>query len=150
MEKIREEKLEINMDNMDDVFDKMLDAQCEELKKQKEEYNNSKTATKEKSGVIDMLNKFKSYIQSRRFNSMCKTKSKDAGVKDYKIIKNAYVTGFLGKIADVLNLTIRITADAILYAVEFLSKLVNVALDFTTNICSKLINLFTLNCSETI
>lgn len=144
MERMREDKVEVNMDNMDDVFDQMLNAQCEEMKKE------NHTGTKEKVGATGVLNKFKDYIQSRRFDENCKAKAKNIGIKDYKIIKNAYVAGFLGKIADVLNLTIRITADVILYAVEFLCKLVNVVLNFTTGVCNKIINLFTLNCGTSI
>lgn len=136
-------KVEMDMNNMEDVFDAMLNAQCDQLKKEQDAGANEE----EKLGAIGVLNKFKNYIQSRRFDESCKAKAKEIGVKDYKIIKNAYVANFLGKIADVLNLTIRITADVIMYAVEFICRLANVLVGFTTTVCSKIINLFTLNCA---
>lgn len=143
MEKIREEKVEVNMDNMEDVFDAMLDAQCEELKKE----NHTGQEQVQAGGVLE---KFKNFIQSRRFDESCKAKAKQAGVKDYKIIKNAYVAGILGKIADTLNLVVRITADVIMYAVEFLTRLAGVVVNFASGLCNKIISLFTLNCGTAV
>lgn len=135
-----ENLIEVNFDNMDEVFDEMLDAQCEELKKEQDEVSSEQAS--------NVLEKFKDYIQSRRFDNQCKEKAKEIGVKNYKIVKNRYIAGVLGKIANILGLVLDITAEVMLYAVEFLSKLIRATINLASSICHKIINLFTLNCGS--
>ena len=134
--------MEVNFENMDMVFDEMLDAQCEELKKEQDE-----ALSNEAAGV---LAKFKDYIQSKRFDNQCKEKANEIGVKNYKIVKNRYIAGILGRIANILGLVLDITAEVVIYAVEFLSRLIRSTVNLAASICHKIVNLFTLNCGATV
>jgi hypothetical protein len=127
-----------------DLFDQMLEEQAKALAKEKNEGAEESTA---KRSVRDTLANFREYITSFRFKMKCYNESKKYGC-DYKVVRNAYVSNILGKIADILNLTISITSEAILYAVDFIGRLIDGVVNLAVTVCKKIIQLFTLNCGS--
>ena len=87
---------------------------------------------------------------NKRFDNQCKEKANEIGVKNYKIVKNRYIAGILGRIANILGLVLDITAEVVIYAVEFLSRLIRSTVNLAASICHKIVNLFTLNCGATV
>lgn len=128
--------------NIESMFDEMLNMTAEDLAKEEvteEEEVKVKTETK------NLLQKFLKYIKSERFVSNCKAKSSEFNV-DYTIVKNAFIRGLLEKIANILNLAIAITAQLVMYVVEFISAIISKIVHFTVSACRGIINLLTLNC----
>lgn len=123
---------------MDETFEAMLDAQCQVLKEQQESEAHVKASS--------ILNKFREYISSRSFDDKCKEKAKAIGIKDYKVVKNAFISTMLNKVANFFNLTIQVTSDIVKFAIKFLAKMATTIVVFTQDVCHKIINLFTLNC----
>lgn len=130
----------ITENNMEDLFDEMLDAQCDEL--------SGDASSEESMQVANVLTRFKEYICSDRFDKKCKQKAGELGIGDHTIVKNRLLHNTLSKIANVFNLAISITAEVIRYAVHFLSKLINLAVNFASTVCHKIINILTLNCGN--
>lgn len=135
---------EVTADNMDDIFDQMVDAQAEQLKKEQ-----SKDVAEEKRSATDTLIKFRKYINSMKFDMKCRKKAKEYGY-DYKIFKRGIVKTILQKIADIFGLTVCVIGDVLTYAVEFLSNIITRVIDFTVGICKKIVNLLTFNCGSII
>lgn len=133
----------INLNNMDSTFDAMVEEQAKQCRK---EQDNMDTMDKKKDAV-KILSKFKNYISGARFNMKCMFEAKKTGM-DYKIVKSLFIKKFLGKIADVLGLVIDITGEVILYAVKFISSLINSIVNLATTVIKKIISLFTLNCGD--
>ena len=134
--------VEVTADNMEEIFDKMVDAQADELKKEQDTADNKRSA-------VDVLTKFRSYINSLRFDLKCRQKAKEKGY-DYKIFKRGIVKTVLQKIADIFGLTICVTGDILIYAVEFLSNIICRIVNFTVSICHKIVTLLTFNCGSVI
>lgn len=132
---------EVTMDNMDDIFDQMVDAQADQLKEEQD--------ASSKKSAADVLLKFKNYITSMRFNLKCKKVSKEKGY-DYKIFKRGIVKTMLQKIADIFGLTICVVGDVLTYAIEFLSSIICRVINFTMDICKKIVNLLTFNCGSVL
>lgn len=132
------------MSKVEDMFDEMLEVQCEQMVKDEEEDD---TEAKEKTKHL--LKRFMSYIKSIRFTKKCKAMSKKYDL-NYKIVKNHYIASILGKIADVLHLGITITAEIINYAVEFISAIIAKVTYFCCDVCIKITSLLTLNCGSYI
>lgn len=130
------------MSKVDDMFDEMLEVQCEQMVKDKE-MEEAGVETKEKTK--DLLKRFKSYMKSIRFAKRCKDMSKKYNL-NYKIVKNHFVAGILGRIADVLHLGITITAEIVNYAAEFVSAIIKKVTYFCCDVCIKITSLLTLNC----
>lgn len=122
--------------DMNDMFDEMLDLQAEVTPEEQ----------KEKEEAVDLLTKFKDYIQSARFDNACRNKANELGISDYKIIKRGRTSAILGKIADTLNITINIVGDIITYAVNFLASLIKSIINFAISAVRGVVNVFTLNC----
>lgn len=137
--------IDIEMSNMDEVFDKMVDEQAEQLKKEKDTADDKKSA-------VDVLSKFRNYITSIKFDLKCRKLAKDKGYsyKNYKIFKRGIVHNILQKIADVFGLAVCVVGDILTYAVEFLSCIICRMVNFTVGICRKLINVLTLNCGTVL
>lgn len=137
--------VEVTTDNMEEIFDQMVDAQADELKKEQ-------NTADDKKSVVDVLTKFRSYIKSLRFDLKCRQKAKDKGYsyKNYKIFKRGIVKTILQKIADVFGLAVCVVGDILTYAVEFLSCIICRMVNFTVGICRKLINVLTLNCGTVL
>lgn len=106
---------------------------------------------KEKKGIVfeaeKILNTFKGYITGAKFDKQCETAANKHGV-DKKIVKNKVVAGFLSTIANILGLTLTITGDIIMSAVNFIAFIINKILDFAVDNLLKLVNLLTLNCGN--
>lgn len=128
---------------VEDMFDEMLEETVEQMAS--EEETSKEKVEKAQVTAKETLTNFLNYIRSKRFTDKCKEISKRNGL-NHKIVKNHYISSVLGKIADVLHLAITITAELIKYAVEFLVAIINKIVEFTYNVCTSLVNLFTLNC----
>lgn len=102
-----------------------------------------------KLSVVDMLVKFKNFIRSDDFDKKASRVSKAYGIKK-AVVKNRFIRGFLGTIADVLNLTVAIAGDIIVSAVKFVNNIIRNIVNFGAGILHKLINLLTLNCGTVI
>lgn len=131
----------IDFNNIEDTFDAMVEEQAKKCREDQDDANSKKDA-------INILTKFKNYITSAKFNIKCMYEAKANGTS-YQIVKNGYVGKILGKIADILGLVIDITGEVIMYAVKFLTMLINSVVDLATTVVKKIISLFTLNCGET-
>lgn len=131
---------------MNDMFEKMLDEQAKQLAKEKAEGNGEEEAETKRS-FRETLVGFKDYITSARFKFKCFDESRKIGCS-YKIVRNHYVHTVLEKIADVLGLTISISSEILLYAVEFINKLICSVVNLAVSICKKIIQIFTLNCGS--
>lgn len=99
--------------------------------------------------AVGLLEKFKEYVTSNKFDKKCETAAKKHGVKK-DIVKNKVIAGFLGTIANVLGLSITLIGDVIMSAVNFIGFIINKILEFAVDNLKKLITLLTLNCGETI
>lgn len=97
----------------------------------------------------DILEKFKEYITSNKFDKKCEIASEKYGVKK-KIVKNKVISGFLGTIANVLGLTITIGGDIIISAINFIAYVINKIILFSIDSLKKIITLLTLNCGESV
>lgn len=135
-----------NTEEMNNMFDKMLEEQAKQLAKEKQDGNAEDEGETKRSFRTTLLG-FKEYITSARFKFKCFNESRRRGC-DYKVVKNCYIKAILEKIADVLGLTITICSEMILYAVEFISKLVCSVINLAVSICKKIIQIFTLNCGS--
>lgn len=133
------------MSKVEEMFDEMLEVQCEQMAKDKELDKDDDTDKKETTKGL--LKKFLAYIKSIRFTRKCKDVSKKYDL-NYKIVKNHYIASILGKIADVLHLGITITAEIVTYAVEFISAIINKITYFCCDVCIKITSLLTLNCGS--
>lgn len=134
--------VEVTADNMEEIFDQMVDAQADQLKQEQDEADSKKSAE-------SVLIKFRSYIKSLRFDLKCRQKAKEKGY-DYKIFKRGIVKTMLQKIADIFGLTISVVGDVLTYAVEFLSNIICRIVNFTVSICHKLVTLLTFNCGSVV
>lgn len=134
----------IDFNNMDFVFDEMVEEQAKQCRKDQDSAEDSKT----KTGAVAVLTKFKNYISGARFKAKCFFEAREKNVS-YQVIRCKYIRNVLGKIADVLGLTIEITGEIILYTVKFLSNLINSVVNLAVTLVKKIISLFTLNCGET-
>lgn len=99
--------------------------------------------------AVGLLEKFKSYVTSAKFDKKCETAAQKHGVKK-DIVKNKVVAGFLGTVADVLGISITLIGDVLMSAVNFIAFIVNKVLEFAVDNLRKLITLLTLNCGETM
>lgn len=132
----------------DDMFDQMLEAQCEQMAKDKAEAEAGKEdVEKVRENTTTMLKRFLAYIKSIRFFNKCKSMSVKHNVK-YKIIKNHFIGTMLEKIADILHLTITITIEIITGVVDFIYSIINKVIYFCKDICIRLITLLTFNCGN--
>jgi hypothetical protein len=132
--------INVDFNNMDEVFDAMVEEQAKQCRKEQDDLNSKKTAT-------NVLVKFRDYITSARFKMKCFFDSKETGV-NYKVLKNGYISRILGKIADVLGLTIDVCGEVVMYAVKFITNLINSVVNLAVTLVKKIISLFTLNCGE--
>lgn len=99
--------------------------------------------------AIGVLDKFKKYITSEKFDKACESSAKKHGVKK-NIVKNKMISGFLGTIADTLGLTISIAGDIILGAVGFISTIIEKIVEFAVDSLLKLVSVLTLNCGDVV
>lgn len=134
---------------VNNMFEEILD---ESAKACKEEQDKEKEVTKEeqdkaKLETKSVLTNFLKYIKSVRFTNKIDEMSKKYDVPK-KIIKNHFIAGILGKIADILHLTIAITAEIIKHVFEFIGAIINKIVDFAYEVCLKITNLLTLNCGS--
>lgn len=127
-------------ENFNEQFDNLFEAHCEELK-------NSADLNQEQSKTKNLLENFKSYINSKGFDAKAKEQAKKAGIKNYKIIKNAYVSKILGHIANACNIAITITADVVKFASKFITKLICNITNIAQKVCYKIINILTFGCA---
>jgi hypothetical protein len=133
----------IDLNNMEVVFDAMVEEQAKQCRREKDSAEDNKV----KMDTVGVLAKFKNYITSARFKAKCFFEAKNKGTS-YEIIRHKYIRGILGKIADILGLTIEITGEIILYAVKFIANLINSVVNLAVTLVKKIISLFTLNCGE--
>ena len=99
--------------------------------------------------AVGVLQKFKDYITSDKFDKACEDAGKKYGVKK-NIVKSKMISGFLGTIADTLGLTITIAGDIILGAVGFIATIIERIVEFTVDSLLKLVSVLTLNCGEVV
>lgn len=130
----------IDFNNMETVFDQMVEEQAKQCRKEQDEMQTKKTAT-------SVLLKFRNYLTSARFKMKCFFEAKESGM-NYNVVKNVYVSKVLGKIADVLGLTIDVTGEIVMYAVKFINNLITSVVNLAVTLVKKIISLFTLNCGE--
>lgn len=102
-----------------------------------------------KLSAIDMLVKFKNFISSDDFDKKVEKVSRRYSISK-SVVKNKFIRGFLGTIADVLNLTIAITGDIIVCAIKFINTIIKNIINFAASTLHKLINLLTLNCGTVV
>lgn len=133
---------EVTTDNMDEIFDKMVDAQADQLKEEQD-------VADDKQSAADVLTKFRAYIKSMRFDLKCRKTAKEKGY-DYKIFKRGIVKTMLQKIADIFGLTICVVGDVLTYAIEFLSSIICRVINFAVSICHKIVTLLTFNCGSVV
>lgn len=131
----------------DKMFDDMLEAQCEQMAKDKAEAEAESGVEEARENTTTMLKRFLAYIRSIRFFNKCKSMSVKHNVK-YKVIKNYFIRTMLEKIADILHLTITITAEIVSGVVEFIYSIINKVIYFCKDICIRLITLLTFNCGS--
>ena len=120
--------------------------------KEREKIDKSITGEEDKNArisAVDMLVKFKNFISSNDFDKQAERVSKKYSITK-SAIKNRFINGFLGTIADVLNLTVSITGDVIIGAINFINNIIKSIINFTTATLHKLINLLTLNCGTVV
>lgn len=125
---------------MEDTFDAMLEAQCEQMAKEKTE-----APTEAQEEAKDVLNGFLEYIKSKKFINKCKETGKKHNL-DYKIVKNAFISGILGKIANTLGLVIDITLGVIEHVTEFICAIINRVCNLVASVCKSIVRVLTLNC----
>jgi len=130
----------IDFNNMESVFDQMVEEQAKQCRKDQDDAESKKTAT-------SVLLKFRNYLTSARFKMKCFFEAKESGM-NYNIVKNVYISKVLGKIADVLGLTIDVAGEIVMYAVKFIDNLIHSIVNLTVILVKKIISLFTLNCGE--
>ncbi len=135
--------INVNFNNMDNVFDMMVEEQAKQCKREQD----SAESEKAKKDAVGVLSKFRDYISGARFKMKCFFEAKENNVP-YNIVRNGYIRKILGKIADVLGLTIEVTGEILQYAVKFISNLANSIVNLTVTLVKKIISLFTLNCGE--
>lgn len=138
------EKKIMSEENYEAVFDAMLE---EQAKKIAEEHGIDEDTNVE---AANALNKFRNYIKSFKFDYKCRAKAKEAGIKNYKVLKSGFVYNILNKIADVLGFTINIVGDVITFALGFIADMLCRVVDFATSVCIKIVNLITLNCGSAV
>ena len=119
----------------------------EEAKEENKEDVSEEKKEKARKSTKEVLQKFLNYIRSDRFIDRVSYTSKKYDIPK-KIVKNQFIAMILGKIADVLHLTITITAEVIKYVVEFITAIINRVVDFCYDVCVKLTNLMTLGCGS--
>lgn len=130
---------------MEEMFDTMLEETVKGMVADEDpEITEDKKIEVKKTAKESLLG-FLKYIRSKRFSNKCKEIAEKKNM-DHKIVKNYFIASILGKIADILNLTITITAEILQYAVEFIVAVINRIVDFTYKVCTSLVNLLTLNC----
>ena len=131
-------------ENYEAVFDAMLEEQAKKIAEEQgiDEDTNIETA--------NVLNKFGNYIKSFKFDYKCRAKAKEAGIKNYKVLKSGFVYNILNKIANVLGLTINVVGDVITFALGFITDILCRIVDFATSVCTKIVNLITLNCGTAV
>ena len=100
--------------------------------------------------AANVLTKFRNYIKSFKFDYKCRAKAKEAGIKNYKVLKSGFVYSILNKIADVLGFTINIVGDVITFALGFIADMLCRVVNFATSVCIKIVNLITLNCGSAV
>lgn len=111
--------------------------------------NENLDAEKVKFSAVDMLVKFKNFISSDNFDQKVNDVSRKYNV-DKCVVKNKFIKGFLGTVADVLNLTISITGDILVGAVRFINSIIKNIVNFASATLHKLVNLITLNCGTVV
>lgn len=99
--------------------------------------------------ATDLLNKFKNYITSNKFDKQCKASAKKHGVSK-SIVKNRAISGFLGTIADVLGLTFTVVGDIAISGVNFIAYIINNIINFAVENLLRLVSALTLNCGKSI
>lgn len=129
------------------MFDEMLEESAKQCAKEQAEGVTEEEKTKAKKTTKETLEGFLKYIRSSNFETKVNNVSKQYNIPK-KLVKNNFIAGILGKIADILHLTIAITAEIVKRAIEFISAIINKLVDFSYNVCIKITNLFTLNCGS--
>ena len=149
-EEVVEETKEVKYVEIKEEVKKETKEEVKEEKKEevKEEVSEEKKEEARKS-TKEVLQKFLNYIRSDRFIDRVSYTSKKYDIPR-KIVKNQFIAMILGKIADVLHLTITITAEVIKYVVEFITAIINRVVDFCYDVCVKLTNLMTLGCGSMV
>lgn len=140
----------MNKDKINQMFDEMLEESAKACKAEvmeEEEEVTEEEKEEAKKSAKEVLESFLSYIKSARFNNKIESVAKEYKMPK-KIVKNHFIAGILRKVADVLHLSITITAEIIKYAVEFISAIITKIVDFCYTICIKLTNVLTLNCGS--
>jgi hypothetical protein len=99
--------------------------------------------------AVSLLEKFKNYITGAKFDKQCESAAKKHGVNK-SVVKNKVVRGFLGTIANTLDLGITIAGDVIMSAINFVAFIINKVLEFTVENLRKLVTVLTLNCGATM
>lgn len=138
------------MSKVEDMFDEMLEAQCEQMAKEKkelEEMENKENMKETKEATENVLKRFLSYIKSIRFNNRCKLMARKHNLS-HCAVKNIFIKSILQKIADILHLTITITAEIISGVAEFICSIINKITFFCKETCIKITTLLTLNCGS--
>ena len=147
------EELIMDQNKINQIFEEMLEESAKACKatmtEEDEEIEEVTEEQKEeaKKSAKEVLEGFLKYIKSARFNNKVENMSKEYKVPK-QIVKNHFIAGILRRIADVLHLSITITAEIIRYAVEFISVIITKLVDFCYTICIKLTNVLTLNCGS--
>lgn len=92
-----------------------------------------------------LLGGIKEYIQSKGFEDKCKESAQKVGVQK-EIVKNAFIKNILGGIANALGLSITVTGNLIIGAVNFIETIITTIVNFATSSLLKVIQVVTLNC----
>ena len=150
VEEVIEETKEVKYVEIKEEVKEEIKEEAKEEKKEevKEEVSEEKKEEARKS-TKEVLQKFLDYIRSDRFTDRVSYTSKKYDIPR-KIVKNQFIAMMLGKISDVLHLTITITAEVIKYVVEFITAIINRVVDFCYDVCVKLTNLMTLGCGSMV
>ena len=144
------EELIMNQNKINQMFEEMLEESAKACKAEVMEEEEEVTEEQEeeaKKSAKEILEGYLKFIKSARFNNKVEKISKEYKLPK-QIVKNHFIAGILRRIADVLHLSITITAEIIKYAVEFISAIITKLVDFCYTICIKLTNVLTLNCGS--
>lgn len=140
----------MNQNKINQMFEEMLEESAKACKAEVMEEEEEVTEEQEeeaKKSAKEILEGYLKFIKSARFNNKVEKISKEYKLPK-QIVKNHFIAGILRRIADVLHLSITITAEIIKYAVEFISAIITKLVDFCYTICIKLTNVLTLNCGS--
>lgn len=139
--------------DFDKMMEDMIDKHCKELKDQETKEGSDEEVKSANDDVrikaVDLLNKFRSYMGSIKFDMECGKKAKKYGMRK-DIVKNAMARKILGTTADCLHVTIEIVGDAFIFAAKFFSYIITNIARFCITSLHKLVTVFTLNCGTSL